>query len=96
MENQIVGSQFKLLGTTFCNSNVSFDLGSFLGLVILGLAIFSLVKYLRDKNCVDYCADDFKNLAKRLDDLESKQDSISKVYKSVQELKKLISKAREV
>ncbi len=106
MENQIVNSQFKLLGTAFNNSNITIDLGILalaIGLALISIAIFSIVRYLRDKNNipdtrtieilqsdVKYNARYIKSLEQRVEYLEDKDESVTELYKLVKELKVLI------
>lgn len=106
MENQIVNSQFKLLGTAFNISNITIDLGILalaIGLVLISIAIFSIVRYLRDKNNipdtrtveilqsdVKYNTRYIKSLEQRIEYLEDKDESVTELYKLVKELKVLI------
>ena len=58
MENQIVGSTFKLAGSQVSNGNIFLDTNSiillliFVALLLLAGSLFSFVKYKRDKNNV--------------------------------------------
>lgn len=58
MENQIVSSQFKLVGTHLSNNNICLDITSiililiFIGLIVVAISLFGFVKYKRDKDNV--------------------------------------------
>ena len=108
MENQIVSSQFKLLGTCFNNSNITIDLGVVLlalSLVVVAVLGFKVIKYLRDKNGIIDCSDVeelkcdvkynsryIKSLEQRIVLLENKDESVTELYKLVKELKTLVKK----
>lgn len=112
MQNSISNSQFDLDLANFGNGNIVIDMNTiallliFVALLLLSIAIFSYVRYKRDKDNVpslhrlekkvDFYSLDFIRMNNRLQDLEDKSGNIDELHKSILELKSLIQRRKDV
>lgn len=107
MQNSITNSSIDVATMAhFGNGNVILDINSialflvFLALVFVGIAVFSYVNYVRDRDNVpslrkiekkiDFYSLDLIRINNRLNELEDKGNGIEALQKSISELKSIL------